>query len=235
MTLPSRPRQALTALLLVPLVASGAGAGAAMPLQAQIELPSSLGNGTPRTRPAPPPVKVAQAPRPESKPSWNELTPAQKQALAPLANTWSKLGEAHKRKWLAVSQNYPTMPAGEQARLHSRMAEWAALSPQQRTTARMNFAETQKVPVDDKKAKWEAYQALSPEEKRKLAADGARQAKPAAPPTAAAVKPVPPQKLARVPKAGKDDPRAPRIAVLPDAVDHNTLLPQQPGLLPHQP
>ena len=52
-----------------------------------------------------------------------------------------------------------------QARLHSRMAEWAALSPQQRTLARMNFAESQKVETDDKRAKWEAYQALPPEEK----------------------------------------------------------------------
>jgi len=155
-----------------------------------------------------------RTPRPESSPTWAELTPPQQQALAPLTGTWSKLSEAHKRKWLALSANYPTMPAPEQARLHSRMAEWAALSPQQRTQARMNFAESQAVPADDKKAKWEAYQALPPEEKRKLAA-GARAAKPPAPPTAAAVQPEPKLQQARPPRqaqAAQPNTRTPRIA-----------------------
>ena len=54
------------------------------------------------------------------------------------------------------------MSGAEQAKLHSRMTEWAALSPQQRTQARLNFAETKQLSPDDKKAKWEAYQALPP-------------------------------------------------------------------------
>jgi hypothetical protein len=114
------------------------------------------------------------------------------------------------------------MPGGEQARLHSRMAEWAALSPQQRTLARLNFAEAQTVDADDKRAKWEAYQNLSPEEKRKLAAGAA--AKPAAPPTAIAVQPVPQQKLAKIPRPKRPDNSA-KIAVVPGQVDNNTLLP----------
>ena len=48
------------------------------------------------------------------------------------------------------------------------MTEWAALSPQQRAQARLNFAEIKRLPADERKAKWEAYQALQPEEKRKL-------------------------------------------------------------------
>jgi hypothetical protein len=170
-------------------------------------------------------VRTAPATRPEAKPTWAELSPLQQQSLAPLAGTWRALSEAHKRKWIALSENYPTMPPGEQARLHSRMAEWAALSPQQRTLARLNFAETQKVaPNVDKRAKWEAYQALSPEEKRKLAA-GAAAAKPPPPPTAVAVQPVPQQNLAGIPKPKKPD-NASRIAVVPGQVDNNTLLPQ---------
>jgi hypothetical protein len=170
-------------------------------------------------------VRNAPAPRPESSPTWAELTPPQQQSLAPLAGTWRVLSEAHKRKWLALSQNYPTMPPGEQARLHSRMAEWAALSPQQRTLARLNFAESQKLNTDDKRAKWEAYQNLSPEEKRTLAA-GAAAAKPAPPPTAVAVQPVPQQKLARIPKPKKPENATAKIAVVPGQVDNNTLLPQ---------
>ena len=163
--------------------------------------------------------------REESKPAWTELTPVQQQTLAPLSASWRSLSEAHKRKWLALSRNYPKMQPEDQAKLRDRMTEWATLSPQQRTTARLNFAETKKVSPVDKKAAWEAYQALSPEEKKRLAAD-AKADKPPPPPTAAALKPVSPQKLARVPPPQEGDTRAPRIAATPEP------LPEQNNLVP---
>ena len=164
-----------------------------------------------------------------TKPLWSELTEAQRQALAPLALKWDTVNEAQKRKWLALSQNYPRMSGAEQAKLHSRMTEWVALSPAQRTQARLNFGETKQISPDDKKAKWEAYQALPAEEKNKLAAGAAKP-----PATAAAVKPVPPEKLATVPKAAQPKPvvRPPRIAAGAHQVDQNTLLPQ-PGAGPN--
>lgn len=230
MTAPARPAAALVAAFLTTGVL-GAAAWAADPPAPQPPSPSVSTQAPAK----PGPARVAQASRVESRPTWNELTPPQQQALAPLTGSWSRLSEAHKRKWLAVSANYPTMPPGEQARLHTRMAEWTALSPQQRTQARLNFAETQQVVApDDKKAKWDAYQALSPEEKKKLAA-GAAADKPVAPPTAAAVQPVPQQKLTRMPSRAKQaDTRVPSIAGAPAQVDQNTLLPQ-PGALPVQP
>jgi hypothetical protein len=229
-THPVRMARRFTALACAGACLFGTAAVWPASLQAQVELPPMSSSASSRTRPAP--VRIAQA-KVEAKPAWGELTASQRASLEPLAGSWSQLSEAHKRKWLAVSEKYPTMPPGEQARLHTRMAEWAALSPQQRSQARLNFAETSKLPVDDKKAKWEAYQNLSPEEKRKLAA-GAAAAKPVAPSTAAALQPVPPQKLTKVPKSRKDDPRAPRVAGAPAQVDHNTLLPQ-PGALPGNP
>lgn len=188
--------------------------------QAQAQ-PPSAGTG---------PVTVAKgaaAPRsngkPITKPLWTDLTPAQQQALAPLSAKWDTVSEAQKRKWLALSQNFPKMSGAEQAKLHSRMTEWVALSPQQRTQARLNFGETKQLSPDDKKAKWEAYQALPAEEKSKLAAGAAKP-----PATAAAVKPVAPDKLATVPKAKpRQETKTPRIAAAPNQVDHNTLLPQQ--------
>lgn len=144
-----------------------------------------------------------------TKPLWRELKPAEQQALTPLAGTWDTISDAQKRKWLALSKNFPKMSGDEQTKLHSRMMEWVALSPQQRARARLNFGETQQLSPDDKRAKWEAYQALPPEEKRKLAA---RATKP--PVTAAAVKPVPPNKLATIPKP-KLGEKAPRISLAP--------------------
>jgi hypothetical protein len=163
-------------------------------------------------------VKSAKVPAP-TKPLWSELTEPQRKALAPLSAKWDTVSEAQKRKWLALSQNFPRLAPEEQAKLHSRMTEWVALSPQQRTQARLNFGNTQEISRDDKKAKWEAYQALSPEEKRKLAAGAAKP-----PPTAAALKPVPAEKLTKVPPP--HEVSKPRIAAGANQVDQNTLLPQ---------
>lgn len=143
----------------------------------------------------------------ERRSGWGDLSAAQQQALQPLAGAWPTLSEAQKRKWIALSRNYQRMTPDDQARLHSRMTGWVALSPQQRTQARLNFAETKGLSADDKKAKWEAYQALPPEEKRKLAAGAPART----PPAAAALKPVPPQKLAKVPRAHRKA-RPPRTA-----------------------
>lgn len=167
-------------------------------------------------------ASAARTTRSPTSPLWTELTPPQQQALAPLAAVWPTISEAQKRKWVVISQSYGRLPPAEQAKLHSRMTEWVALSPQQRIQARLNFAESNLLSPDDKKAKWEEYKALPPEEKRKLAAGAASAAKP--PATAAAVKPVAAQKLATMPRTG--DSKPPRIAAAPHQVDHNTLLPQ---------
>lgn len=162
------------------------------------------------------------APKNVSKPVWHDLTPAQQQSLKPLSATWDRLGEAQKRKWLVISKNYPSLPPSEQSKLHSRMTEWVSLSPQQRNQARLNFAETKKLSPAEKKATWQAYQALSPEEKQKLAAKAAPK-----PRGAAAVKPaVPPQKLAVVPVTRQASKQTPKIAAASQSVNHNTLLPQ---------
>jgi len=135
-----------------------------------------------------------------SGPSWSELSAAQKAALKPLAGSWAGISAAQKRKWIALSQNYPSLPPTEQAKLHSRMDEWASLSAAQRNQARLNFAETKQLSPDQKKSKWEAYQALTPQEKQKLATGS-----PATPAGAAiAVIPVPKQKLADVPPSRSD-------------------------------
>src|SRR5215207_8987840 len=160
-----------------------------------------------------PPAASAPAAKPVvSKPLWRDLSARQQRALHPLAAQWDGLTEPHKRKWLAISRNYATLSPAEQEILHSRITEWATLSNQQRTQARLNFAEVKQVPVDERKAKWEAYQALSEEEKRELAA----RAKPR-PGAAVSIRPVPAQKLVQLPSATPDAPHTPRIQLAPPA------------------
>lgn len=143
-----------------------------------------------------------------ARPAWTELTHAQQQALAPLASSWNTISEQQKRKWLEISKNYAALSPEEQAVLNSRMNEWVVLSPQQRAQARLNFGKTKELSrqlsPEEKNAKWLAYQALSPEEKQRLAAKASPKPKGAA----TAVKPVAAQKLATVrPHVPKPDPK----------------------------
>lgn len=159
-----------------------------------------------------------------SKPGWQDLTPAQQLSLKPLATNWNTLGEAQKRKWIAIAVNYPNLAPTEQAKLHSRMTEWMSLSQQQRAQARLNFSQSKQLAPTQKAATWQAYQALSPEEKKKLAISATP--KPAG--AAAAAKPVPSQKLAAVPVTRQTPKQIPRISAANHAVNRNTLLPHSP-------
>lgn len=163
-----------------------------------------------------------------SKPLWRDLTARQQRALHPLASHWDSLSEPHKRKWLALSRNYAKMPAADQEILHSRMTEWAALTNQQRAQARLNFAEVKDVPIDERKAKWEAYQALSEEEKGRLAARAAPRPHGAAP----TIRPVPAQKLAPVPPVSADGQHTARIQLAPSSPARPLLFAPAPTAAP---
>ncbi len=141
------------------------------------------------------------------KPYWQDLTPAQKQALSPLSQLWPSMTQPHKRKWLAISQNFSQLSNEEQTVIQGRMREWAALSPQQRSLARLNFADVKQLPQDEKRTKWEAYQALSPQAKQKLATQQVTAPLGAAP----AVKPVSSNKLATTPIPSSGTKPLPRI------------------------
>ena len=141
-----------------------------------------------------------QKPITGTKSGWAELTPAQQAALQPLAPSWGGISEAQKRKWIALSRDFRNLSPAERATLHGRMTEWANLSPVQRSQARLNFAQTSRLSNAEKKAQWQAYQALSPEQKQQLAAGGQVLPSGAAP----ALKPVGPNKLAVVPVTRSD-------------------------------
>ena len=157
------------------------------------------------------------APQVETGPGWETLTTAQKLALYPLAERWALLSEAQKRRWLALATTFPGLSEAEQAKFHDRMTVWASLSAQQRNQARLNYAVTNRLAPDDKRAQWEAYQALPDEEKRALAARAAPKPKGAA----TALQPVSPKKLAQVPAATQANPARPNVPKIPAVLDHS--------------
>jgi hypothetical protein len=111
--------------------------------------------------------------------SWAQLNAAQKSALKPLEREWNGIDTPRKGKWLEIANKFPGLPADEQARIQTRMEDWAKLTPRERGQARMNFKEAQQVPAPERKAKWEAYQALPPERQKELAARAAPSARKA--------------------------------------------------------
>ncbi len=176
-------------------------------------------------------------PGPDAGLAWQELSAGQQAALHPLADSWVSLSNAQKRKWIALSRNYPKLPAPERALLHSRMSSWAGLSPSERTRARLNFSESRAVQADDRKAKWEAYQSLTPAQKKELAQQpaGPRRVPPAVTAAAPSQAPVDLPAGTGTESAGKRRPTVPARVVLPDSsFDSNTLLPQQ-GRKPSRP
>jgi len=152
--------------------------------------------------------------------NWQNLTQSQKKALAPLAPHWAQISLAQRNKWLVMSNNFDNLSPREQATLHHRMADWAALSPQQRAQARLSFNETKTLGSDQKKSQWEAYQALSQDDRKKLAAQQTTKIQGAATASQAPS----PQKV--IPLQGKSPPTESANKSVPIIViDKKTLLP----------
>lgn len=136
-------------------------------------------------------INVQAAQPPHTQLSWQQLSPMQKEALAPLQPEWERFNADRKRKWLNIASRYPAMSPAQRATLHHRMTAWVNMTPQQRRMARENFLATGKAPLDSRKEAWERYQKLPDAEKRKLA----REAK------------LPPQAPGSVSHFGAEEPR----------------------------
>lgn len=119
---------------------------------------------------------TATKPAAEQGVHWSDLRPAQRDSLKPLEREWSGIDAHSKRKWLELSARFPKLTPVEQGRVQERMSAWAKLTPRERGEARINFQEAKELPLQDRQARWKAYEALSPEQKQQLAARGAPRA-----------------------------------------------------------
>jgi hypothetical protein len=116
-------------------------------------------------------ASIAQAA--ESGPHWRDLNAEQRAVLKPLERDWSGIDATRKQKWLDIAARYPKMPPDEQSRISNRMNAWAKMTPTERGQARLNFQEARQLTRQERQASWEAYQALTPEQKRQFAARNA--------------------------------------------------------------
>lgn len=145
--------QALALALLLAL----AGAAAVLPSAAQAQAPG----------------RAPASATAESGPRWQDLSSSQRAALKPLERDWSGIDAARKQKWVEIANRYPGLPPAEQQRISERMREWTKLSPAERGQARLNFQNARQLAPEERQARWQAYQELSPEQRKKLAARAA--------------------------------------------------------------
>jgi hypothetical protein len=178
-----------------------------------------------QARAQPPAAAVKADPAGEQGARWTELQPAQQQALKPLEREWSTIDVRSKRKWQELAARFPKLNPQEQARVQERMTAWAKLTPKERTEARMHFQEAKQLPAQDRRARWDAYQALSPEQKQQLA-------ERAAPPAEAARKNASPTAVRSVrdaaPQAKSNIVPNPALVAAPRAVAP-TVVQARPG------
>ena len=127
------------------------------------------GAGAAATAQTPSQAVVRAAGTGESGPRWQEQSPAQRSTLKPLERDWASIDAARKQKWLEIAARYPSMPPSEQQRISARMNEWGKLSPTERGQARLNFQASRQLTPEERQARWQAYQALTPEQRGKLA------------------------------------------------------------------
>ena len=124
-------------------------------------------------RPASHPAASATAPVREEGVRWHALTPAQREALAPLEHEWPGIEAPRKQKWIALAGRMKTLSPDERARITARMVEWAKLTPLERGQARLRFEEVRELPAPTRSELWRAYQALPPAQRELLAARAA--------------------------------------------------------------
>lgn len=176
MTRAAIPRPALLLPMALLLSAAGFSAFAQPPEAASAPEPAaSVAAPAPTLTPAVPaaPARLLAkpvAPGALSAPpgAWSGLTPKQQALLAPLERDWAGIDDVQRSKWLSATPTLATMSGEEIKRVHDRMRDWARLTPAERVNARIAFQAAKQLNAEQRRARWEAYQALPPEERQAL-------------------------------------------------------------------
>lgn len=103
---------------------------------------------------------------------WAQLTDLQKQVLAPFQGQWNQWSTGDKRAWVLLANRFPKLSASDRQRAEKRIAQWAALTPSQRSAARDNIRLSRELREGQRLAEWERYQRMTQEQKAVLRQSG---------------------------------------------------------------
>lgn len=156
---------------------------------------------------------------PVDAPRWAALSTDERSVLAPLQSSWEGMEPESRQKWRQIARRFPDMPASRQERVRERMNDWAGMTREQRVLARQTFTRTKGLSREERRAQWEAYQALTPEERAALSRSDNPPGRTAPPGATTRLQGAPAEPPAYV-QSGM-----PKINVMPGMVDRTTLLP----------
>ncbi len=84
---------------------------------------------------------------------WQNLNPAQREVLAPVAGQWDQLPEDSKATLMRVAKRYENLSPEQQDRVRDRIGQWASMSHEERERARENYRK---------------YKAMSPAQRQQV-------------------------------------------------------------------
>ncbi len=82
---------------------------------------------------------------------WSELTAMQKEALAPLSDTWGTLDDGERDHFLKLASHYPSLAPEKKVRMQENLVKWSKLTPEQRKSARKNYRAFSQIPEHQRK------------------------------------------------------------------------------------
>ena len=105
--------------------------------------------------------------------SVENLTPVQREALAPLSKEWNTLQIQQQQRLINLAKRYPQLDAVQKQRLHNRLEKWSKLTPEQRNRAREKFQAFSKAPLEKRE---QVKQMVRQQEAEKLSMPAANPA-----------------------------------------------------------
>lgn len=105
--------------------------------------------------------------------TWNDLSVAQRQTLAPLRAQWNQLPSARQHQLADHATRWATLPPAHQQLIRERLAHWANMTPAERRRLRDNARAFRSLPPAERakvSAAFRRFQQLSPAERRALRA-----------------------------------------------------------------
>jgi hypothetical protein len=106
-----------------------------------------------------------------SEPGWLQLSPDERQLLAPFREDWEVLDPAHRERLRRGAERYRDLSPEEQARLRERFERWREMSPEQRARIRERHERFRALPESEQEQilrARERFRALPPERREEL-------------------------------------------------------------------
>ncbi|WP_088101133.1 DUF3106 domain-containing protein [Xanthomonas retroflexus] len=112
-------------------------------------------------------------------PNWEQLSPAQREALlAPLRDRWNGADSAQRQRMLSHGQRWQSMSPEERDKARRGLRRFEHMSPEQREQARALFGQMRDLTPAQRDAMRERWSQMTADERREWVRDNPPPAKP---------------------------------------------------------